>query len=158
MGNINQALLMKFQKTIGLIFFIISHIAVAQNDNIDTVKQQVLATQSSRFSAMINAETDELKKLLANELSYSHTTGWVETKSEFLLTIESKKVNYLSLIPRDINVRIYENTAVITGLVDVKLMFSGGLMEFTIRFLEVSRQMNSTWQLVAWQSVKNVNG
>ncbi len=147
---------MKFYKIVGLLFFVTSQIAVAQQDSIDTSKQQALAAQISRFSAIVNADIKSLQELLADELTYSHTTGWTESKTGFISTVESKKINFLSIIPRDVNVRIYGNTAVITGLANVKGIVSSGPKEITIRFLEVSRQVNGSWRLVAWQSVKNV--
>ena len=51
-------------------------------------------------------------------------------------------------------VRLFGNTAVITGLSDMKLIWGEKQYEFTIRFLEVSRKVDANWQLVAWQSVK----
>ena len=95
----------------------------------------------------------KIKDLLADDLTYSHTKGNIETKSGYLTTVKTKRTDYLSMVPRDVNVRVYDNTAVLTGLADVKLIYSKGLAEFTIRFLEVQRKVEGGWQLVAWQSV-----
>ena len=43
-------------------------------------------------------------------------------------------------------VRLFGNTAVITGLSDMKLIWGGKQYEFTIRFLEVSRKVDANWQ------------
>ena len=142
---------MKSLKIFGLLFFISCQIANAQNDKIEVAEQEVLNAQSSRISAMIEADIEKLKDLLAEDLTYAHTTGWTETKSGYLETVKSKRIDYLSFVPRDVEVRIYEKTAVLTGLVDVNL----GRTDFTIRFLEVQRQVNGLWQLTAWQSVIN---
>ena len=142
---------MKSLKIFGLLFFISYQIANAQNDEFEVAEQEVLNAQSSRISAMIEADIEKLKDLLAEDLTYAHTTGWTETKSGYLETVKSKRIDYLSFVPRDVEVRIYENTAVLTGLVDVNL----GRTDFTIRFLEVQRQVDGLWQLTAWQSVIN---
>ena len=146
---------MKSLKITGLIFFLLSSSLCAQNDLGDK-EQEVINAQAARFSAMIQADDEKLDKLLSDDLSYSHTTGWTETKAEFLSTVNSGKLNYLSMSSKDLNVRIYGNLAVLTGLADVKIIHSRGQAEFTIRFLEVQRKSDTTWQLIAWQSVKNV--
>ena len=148
---------MKFQNTITLLFLVICQTLVGQDKMSDNAKQKVISAQEARFSAMINADTERLDTLLADELSYSHTTGWTETKSDFLSTIETRKIDYLSLDSKKPEVRIYDNTAVITGLADVKVSVRGEQKEFTIRFLEVYRKHDNSWKLVAWQSVKNLS-
>jgi hypothetical protein len=135
-----------------LIFFLICQSSVAQNDN---SKQQVLDAQSARFSAMMEADVEKLDKMLADELTYTHTSGWIENKSGYLKTVESKKIDYLSMITRDVNVRIYDETAVVTGLVDVKLNYEGKPWENTLRFLEVYNKLDDAWLLVASQRLKN---
>ena len=124
--------------------------AIAQNP-----RQSILDAQAARFSAMITADIETLQSLLADELTYSHATAWTETKTEFLKTIKSEKVDYVSLEPKEVNVRIYDKTAVLTGDVEVKLIHQSEKKEFTLRFLEVQREINGAWYLVAWQSVIN---
>ena len=148
---------MKFTSIIAFIFLLICQTLFAQVEINENAKHKVLVAQEARFSAMINADTESLHALLADELSYSHTTGWTETKSEFLSTIETNKIDYLKVDSRNPEVRIYDDTAVITGLADVKVTVGGEQKEFTIRFLEVCRRHNNSWQLVAWQSVKNLS-
>ena len=142
---------MKSLKILILLLFISCNIGIAQNDNLDTSKQEVLNAQSSRISAMIDADIDKLNDLLTDDLSYAHTTGWTETKTGYLETIKSKRINYISFVPKDIETRIYGETAVLTGKVDVNL----GRTDFTIGFLEVQRKVDGVWKLTAWQSVIN---
>ena len=103
---------------------------------------------------MIDADIDALESYLADDLTYSHTTGWTETKSEFLSTVESETIDYVSVTPRDVEVRIYGDIAVITGLSRMQGAVNDRPVSFTIRFLDVSRRVGDSWQLVAWQSVK----
>ncbi len=120
------------------------------------LEEEAVAAQSARFQAMIDEDPATLSELLSDDLHYSHTRGDVETKSQFLSTIESKRIDYLGAEPRDVEVRVYGDTAVITGLSDMDLIARGERMVFTIRFLEVSRKVGSSWKLLAWQSVRFV--
>lgn len=147
---------MKLNNTLKLLFLLIFNTVFAQENQMENTKQHVLLAQNSRFNAMIEGDVETLKNVLADELTYAHTTGWIETKSGFITSVASKKIDYLSIKSRDLNVRIYDNTAIITGLADVKLTFNNNPMAFTIRFLEVEHYIDNLWQLVAWQAVKNL--
>ena len=120
----------------------------------ESAEKSAMAFQLSRFKAMIDVDMETLEASLAEDLTYSHTTGWTETKSEFLLTVESGKINYMAVTPRDVAVRIYGDVAVITGLSDMQGTVGDRELSFTIRFLDVSRRVGDSWQLVAWQSVR----
>ena len=117
-------------------------------------QQSALDAQAARLQATVDADIETLATYLADDLSYSHNTGWVETKSEYLATVESETLDYISATPRDVEVRIYGDVAVLTGLADMTGLYRGEPVALTIRFLEVSRRVDGSWQLTAWQSVK----
>ncbi|RZV34919.1 MAG: DUF4440 domain-containing protein [Chromatiales bacterium] len=119
--------------------------------------QSALDAQAARLQATIDADIETLETYLADDLSYAHNTGWVETKSEYLATVESETLDYLSAEPRDVEVRIYGDIAVLTGLADMTGLLRGEPVALTIRFLEVSRRVGESWQLTAWQSVRFID-
>ncbi|MEM1190672.1 MAG: SDR family NAD(P)-dependent oxidoreductase [Pseudomonadota bacterium] len=118
----------------------------------NAVRQGVLDFQASRFNAMVTADTERLRDCLADELSYTHTSGWTESKAEFLSTIKSSRLNYRSVAPRDLQVRLYGDVAIITGVAEMRVAVNEGDFNFTVRFTDVSRRLDDSWQLVAWQS------
>lgn len=120
----------------------------------DARQQSAIDAQAARLKATIDADIEALETFLAEDLTYGHNTGWVETKSQYLATVESGTLDYLSATPRDVEVRIYGDIAVITGLADLTGLLRGEPVALTIRFLEVSRRVGESWQLTAWQSVK----
>lgn len=117
-------------------------------------QQSALESQAARLRATIEEDIDALATYLSDDLTYSHNTGWIETKAEYLATVESKTLDYVSAVPRDVEVRIYGDIAVLTGLADMTGLIRGEPVELTIRFLEVSRRTGESWQLTAWQSVR----
>lgn len=119
-----------------------------------SVEKSALDFQSARFTAMIDVDMERLEAFLADDLTYAHTNGWSETKSEFMSTVESGTINYMSVTPRDVEVRIYGDVAVMTGLAEMQGALGDRAVSFTIRFLDVSRRVGDSWQLVAWQSVR----
>lgn len=144
---------MKSFKLLAILLLISSPNAFAQSNNIDPTKQEILKQQSARFNAMIEADVEKLEDLLADDLTYGHTKGNTETKPGFIETVRSERIDYLSFIPREVDVRIYENTAVLTGFIDVKVIYKQEELVFTTRFLEVQRKVDGNWLLAAWQPV-----
>ena len=149
---------MKYYPLLGLSLLFISHLALAQQPVASAQSQKVLASQAARFTAMIDRDMKTLDDLVADNLSYGHTTGRIESKSQFLAGIEAMKVQYLSLQPKDLVVTVNKKTAIIRGLVDAKLKVGEKNVETTIRFLEVYHLKKGTWQLAAWQAVRYVSG
>ncbi len=60
---------------------------------------KLVALPSISISAIIDADIEKLKELLDQDLTYSHTQGWTETKLGYLETVKSKKsiTSYLFL-------------------------------------------------------------
>ena len=119
-----------------------------------TLEQSARDFQVARFKAMVDADMASLEGFLADNLTYTHNTGWVENKSEFMSTVESGRINYMTVTPSEVKVRIYGDIAVMTGLSKMQGTVGDRAVSFTIRFTDVSRRIGNSWQLVAWQSAK----
>ena len=91
---------------------------------------------------------------IAEDLSYSHTSGWTETKSGFLSTIESKAIDYVGILPSNLSCRLHNKTAIIIGDSAMSLLVQGEPLQLSIRFLDVSYEVDGAWFLIAWQSVR----
>ncbi len=144
---------MKSIQLIVILLFISCQFVSGQKADIGNPEKQVLKQQSARFSAMIDADVVKLESLLADDLTYGHTKGATETKTGFIETVKTERIDYLSFVPREVNVRIYEKTAVLTGFIDVKVIYRKQELVFTTRFLEVQRKIDGNWLLAAWQPV-----
>jgi len=132
-----------------LLQFMFAQSVIAEDD---AAAQSALEFQSERFAAMVAADTERLEGFLADDLSYAHTTGLVETKQQFLQTIESGVIDYQRIVPGDVRVRIYGEVAVMTGTAELQAVANGSPVRARIGFLDVSRRVGDIWQLVAWQS------
>ena len=117
-------------------------------------EREVLQVQASRFQAMTDVNLEELNALLADELTYTHTTGQSETKAEFLAALQSQRIRYESIRPKNVQVRIYSDTAFVTGISAMRVRAGERRASFSIRFIEVYHKKDGNWQLVAWQSTR----
>lgn len=117
-------------------------------------ERKLIALEKQRFLAMTQKDTLFLQKVLADDLIYTHSNALIETKKDFLTSIQTGKIIYKSLESEEIKVRIYEKTAIINGLVHVVGALNGKEFDIHLRYVDVYHKNKMGWQLVAWQSVK----
>ena len=99
-----------------------------------TVERQVLEVQAGRFQAMIDVDIEELDVILSDDLTYTHTSGQIETKGEFLTSLQSQEILYESIKPQETKIRIYDNTAVVTGISAMRISVGEDLPRFGGQF------------------------
>ncbi len=141
--------------TIGLVLFV--PVIWGQTSDSPTgtvVEREVLETQTRRFQAMMDVDIEELDVILSDDLTYTHTSGDIETKVEFLTSLQSQAITYESIKPQETNIRIYGTSAVVTGISAMRISLGEQRLSFSIRFIEVYQKNDANWQLVAWQSTR----
>ena len=104
-------------------------------------------------NALINKDSVSLDDVLANDVSYGHTNGLIQTKPQLIRSVVSKEQDYKNIIPSDMNIRIYDNTAVVTMKSSVIMNYQDKPLDMQMYITLVWIKKNK-WQLVARQSVK----
>lgn len=127
------------------------HPAAAQTD---ATAAELLRVQQHRLEATTANDLEALERILADELTYTHTTGQTETKNEFLATLRSGRLRYDAIEPADVQVRIYGDTGVVTGRAHLQVQTPIRAVALDLRFLEVYVRRDGRWQLVAYQSTR----
>ena len=117
-------------------------------------EQQVLQAEKERFAAMVKGDRAALEKLLADDLTYTHSTALLENKEQFLKSVTSGNIDYVSIVPSetDWKVRVNGNTAIVNGVAAVNVIDTGKDRKIRIRFTTVQTNRSGAWQLQAWQS------
>jgi ketosteroid isomerase-like protein len=105
-----------------------------------------------RFRAMERVDVATLNRILSDDLVYTHANGWQQTKAELIGVLGSGDFKYESITPSDIRVRIYNETAVVTGRASMKIRSEGGEQTFKLCYLDIYVKQDGRWQMVAWQS------
>jgi hypothetical protein len=114
----------------------------------------VKAAELKRFEAAEKDDFDTLDKLLADDLTYGHSTGVLETKAVFLASLKSGKLKFKKIEPADVQVRVFGATAIITGTAKLAVVSNGEAKDVAIRFTDAWVRRAGRWQMVAWQSTK----
>ena len=117
-------------------------------------EEAVLKADNARFDAMIKADGAALEKLLADELSYTHSNAQVQDKAAFISDIKSGKIKYLTVEPTDQKARVFGNMAIVTGGASVHVVQNGNDLTFKIRYTNAHINRGGAWQMVAWQATR----
>lgn len=117
-------------------------------------EEAVLKADNARFDAMTKADGAALEKLLADELSYTHSNAQVQDKAAFISDIKSGKIKYLTVEPTDQKARIFGNMAIVTGGASVHVVQNGNDLTFKIRYTNAHINRGGAWQMVAWQATR----
>ena len=118
------------------------------------VEQQVLQAEKDRFAAMVKGDRPALEKLLADDLTYTHSSALFESKEQFIKSVTSGNIDYVSIVPSesDAKVRINGTTATATGLAAVNVIDNGNNRKIRIRYTTVYANRGGAWLLQNWQS------
>ena len=115
---------------------------------------EIIALEDRRIEAMTKQDAQALDEILADDLSYTHSTARVETKAEFISSLTSGRTKYRSMERDDVKVRRYGDTAVVTGRAKFQVNANGQDIKFQVRFTDVYAKRDDVWRMVAWQSTK----
>lgn len=113
--------------------------------------RQVMAAMESFKKAMIGRDGPALDRLLTSDLMYTHSAGKVETKAEFMQSITSGKSITQKLEFTDPVVRVYGNTALVRGRVD---LWHSPTNIVHMDVLHVWVKSQGEWRMVARQATK----
>ena len=125
-----------------------------KDQGLSSAKVQVLNVLDRRIAAMLKNDFAALAALLDDALVYTHSSGRVETKAEFIDSLRSGKLKYVSANLDDLRVRIYGSTALVTGHARMTVESGSQQRVLEIRFLDVYLRRNGRWRQVAWQSTR----
>jgi ketosteroid isomerase-like protein len=114
----------------------------------------VRKAEEARIAATIKGDLAALSALLAEDMTYGHSSAKIETKAEFLELLKTGYYQYKSIAPREVTVRLYGETALLGGLADIDVVSGGQPLSVKLRFLEVWVKQGGRWKLAAWQSVR----
>ena len=117
---------------------------------------QVLQAEKDRFAAMVKGDRAALDRLLADDLTYTHSSALFESKAEFIKSVTSGNIDYVSIVPSepDWKVRVNGNTAIVNGVAAVNVIDTGKDLKIKIRYTTIHSNRDGHWQLVARQATR----
>ncbi len=111
-------------------------------------QQTVLDLSKKKFDWLITRRIDSLGVLLDDEVQYIHSNGWIQSRNDVLEDIRSGKLNYNKVTIKETGVRLYNTTAIVTGLGTFEGINDGKPFSLELRYTEVYVKTKNHWKLV----------
>jgi hypothetical protein len=125
----------------------------------DSAAKEVLAAEAARTTALDNGDVAALEKILADDLTYVHASGKVDTKASLLEAIRSGEVHYISWQAKAMHVRVIGDGAVLDGEYAIRVIdqrVKPDPFDVNIFILAVYARRSGRWQQIAWQATRDV--
>jgi uncharacterized protein (TIGR02246 family) len=115
--------------------------------------------QESIDQAMLANDPVALGRFLREDVTRTGPGGVTTNRAQWLAQVESGQIRYLSVRRCQTTIRRYQDTAVVTGLVDIEVMkpSTGRELEHN-RTLRVYVREDGAWRLAAHQATKAPQG
>jgi uncharacterized protein (TIGR02246 family) len=121
---------------------------------------EVLAAEQTRVAALDAQDVPTLEKIMADDVTYVHASGKVDTKTSYLAAIRSGQLHYYSWQPKGMQVRtLGKDAAVINGEYAVRVAdtrVQPQPFDINLFILSVYARRDGRWQQIAWQSTRDV--
>jgi hypothetical protein len=115
--------------------------------------EALMNADRQRRVAMVSGDVVALGGYLADDLSWTHSSGKTDSKESFLAGMASGTTVYHSLDVRDTQVRIFGDIFVLEGVVFGDVTKDGLDKKLVNRFITVwQKRERDRFQLHAWQS------
>ena len=121
----------------------------ANRDQRSSVEQAIRQLDNERIQAQIGADAAALERIYADDFIGVGPSGTVRTKAQVISDFTSGDLKFQSITTDEVQVRVYENTAVETGLTTMVGQDKGKAVPRDTRFTRVWVKQQGRWRLVA---------
>jgi ketosteroid isomerase-like protein len=104
--------------------------------------------------AMVDGDKTRLEDMVADQLSYGHSGGRIESKAVFIDAIVSKKFIFKSITLTDSTIAIAGNDAIVRHVFVGETVQDGKPASARVGALQVWQKLDGRWKLMARQAYK----
>ena len=135
---------------IGAVSLLQSGTAMADSADATAVDKAIEALRK----ALLEADKSQLEKLTAEQLSYGHSSGRVESKAQFINGVMTRKAIYKSITFPEVTVAVVGDASIVRHLYESESETDGKPSSVKIGALQVWQKQDGTWKLLARQGFK----
>jgi ketosteroid isomerase-like protein len=123
---------------------------VRQDRVMETDADDVLAAEDERYLAMAEGDLETLDRLLADEVSYAHSSGVRDTKEQYFAKLRSGYYDYHRIDHPVERVEVVGDTAIVVGRMTADLSVDGTRKTIDNLSLAVWTRTAQGWRLLAY--------
>jgi ketosteroid isomerase-like protein len=105
-------------------------------------------------TAMINADKNALESIVADKLSYGHSSGAIDDKKLFVEKIASGQSDFVTIDLSEQTISVSGKTAIVRHILKAKTNDGGKPGEVNLRVMLVWQKQSGQWKLLARQAVR----
>ncbi|MGJ7507694.1 nuclear transport factor 2 family protein [Variovorax sp. GT1P44] len=121
----------------------------------DPSSEAAVATAAEKLRvAMIDPTPAALNALVADDLSYGHSAGKVDTKASFISDLMDGKSDFVTITITEQTIKVIDNVAVVRHTLTADTNDSGKPGKVSIKILGVWQKQGDAWRLLARQAVR----
>ncbi|HXZ81025.1 MAG TPA: nuclear transport factor 2 family protein [Terriglobales bacterium] len=137
---------------------ILTHVAILLSSNVyaaaadQNIQDEIKTLEEARNRAILKGDVAALDRMTSDDYTFITLRGELRTKAEILKGFSSGSFRYESREISDLNVRVYGDTAIVTGRSIQKGQENGKDYSGDYRFTRVYVKQNGRWLTVALQT------
>jgi ketosteroid isomerase-like protein len=124
--------------------------AIAQSGEEAAVNQAIEALRK----AMVDADKARLEELVADQLSYGHSSGVIESKAQFVSVVAGKKTIYKSIALLEPATTVVGSNAIARHIFKAETEADGKPGSARVGVLQVWQKQDGRWKLLARQAFR----
>jgi ketosteroid isomerase-like protein len=117
-------------------------------------ERELRGAENAWARAALAADATMLNRVLADDLTYTHSSGRTETKPQFIESLTSGRMKYESAELDELTIKMYGKVAVVLSVRRMRAGAPGKISSFRARFQRVWVERAGQWQLVAHQATR----
>lgn len=137
------------KSSLTILFFFLVAFTNAQTD-----EEKLITTVKEFHQALVNKNTVSINQQTDKALSYGHSNGWVENKTEMLKNLETAYISYQVYKEDSISVLINGTMANVRFVANITATMKAATQTYHLKVLEVWVKKGKRWVLFARQAVK----
>lgn len=134
--------------------FMMALTALAFAQSMTKAETEVLKVNKEYDVAVVKLDAAALERILADDYMYTDTDGSISNKMQEIQLIKSGDITFESGISDDVKVRVYGNTATVTGRWTSKGKYKSWTFDEKDRYTTFYVKRNGRWQLVSEMAVQ----
>lgn len=116
--------------------------------------RQVEAAVKKLTKAMLDSDIPVLSAVASDKLTYGHSSGKVQNKTEFLESFKTGASDFTKINITDQSIYFVNNTAIVRHLLDADTYDHKQPGHTTLKIMTVWTKSGNQWLLIARQAVK----
>lgn len=142
-----------------LVFIVVALVSAQPALTADDATGELIAAEKTLAASVVALDFATLENLYADDFVFSHSTGVVETKADWLKYLKDNPTFYTSRLVDSIKVELHGDVAVTNGRLHIKTSSENPeRQEFLVWYIRVYEHRDNQWQLLSHRSIREQLG